>query len=422
MSEELAIKDMVEPVRKEVEKISSKDLMKNPNNQNGSAARPNKPLSKEWRQGVFKLLFINNGVGYDPQLEGEVECRIWLVENPERSSFGGLSLISTDHLASPELYVGLLDKLLRSAYREKEAHDAPCSLQFALKIGEAKLKSFVSHYEALGDNTFWIHECFPSVYEGLNWLLALCFTSMYKGRWDKTNIEKCLSLFSRYSLTAVQTYHLSRSLSQDLAIRLNGYNPNVEIVGGTTELQRFQSYREELSGGNTLYDLGCGYKPRSRHLVSKYKNIVQVDKAYNLKPISNNVVFYKEDIANIEIERGSHVLLSEVIEHNSKDYSFALIESLLNKADKIIITVPNRDFNEVWGGESYRHEDHEWEPTLEELKDFLPKVESHVLSITGIGDKVLLGGRMESISLMAIYTKKQFVTISQSNLKNKTFR
>ena len=380
-------------------------LRKNPNNQNSSHARPNKPLSKEWRQGVFKLLFINNGVGYDPSIEGEVECRIWLVENPDKSSFGELSLISTDHLCSPELYVGMLDTLLRSAYREKEEHDGPCTIQFALKIRETKLKSFTLDYKEIGNSIFWVTHSSTSVYESVNWLLALCFASMSKLYWDKTNVDKCRNLLKRFSLTGTQIYHISKGLPQDLAVKLNGFNPDLELVGGNTQLQRLQVFKKHLLGGSTLYDLGCGHNPQSRKLIGRYKKIVQVDKAYNLKSMSDDVIFINEDISNIDIEEQSHVLLAEVLEHNSKEFAQELVSNLLKKASKIVISVPNIGFNSVWNSDEYRHHDHQWEPTIEELEDLLPKVDTHTLSIEGIGDRLLLNDRRESISLLAVYTE-----------------
>jgi hypothetical protein len=97
--------------------------------------------------------------------------------------------------------------------------------------------------------------------------------------------------------------------------------------------------------------------------------------------------------------------MTEVIEHIEGAEAAKLVEAVLRtNFSKVVITVPNRDFNINYniGPDEMRHSDHKWEPNLEEFhtlmdlhlaivkSDLLLKRDSSKIKLTvsGIGDSV----------------------------------
>jgi hypothetical protein len=80
-----------------------------------------------------------------------------------------------------------------------------------------------------------------------------------------------------------------------------------------------------------------------------------------------------------------------MLEHIPKEKAKELLISLKTKKfRKLIITLPNADFNQFYklNGE-FRHEDHCWEPTFKEAVDFITDVfKEKIKLIKAIGDKI----------------------------------
>jgi hypothetical protein len=70
-----------------------------------------------------------------------------------------------------------------------------------------------------------------------------------------------------------------------------------------------------------------------------------------------------------------NVIISEVIEHNTKEDAVALLRSILKFQYKsVIITTPNAEFNKYYSETmERRHEDHVFEPTRAEFKEIIHK-------------------------------------------------
>jgi SAM-dependent methyltransferase len=89
------------------------------------------------------------------------------------------------------------------------------------------------------------------------------------------------------------------------------------------------------------------------------------------------------------------VILSEVIEHMSKERAEALIKQVIDSMDfnNFVITTPNKNFNQYYfeEEEEKRHEDHRFELTEEEFKGWIENIvrgKGYNIEFIQIGDKV----------------------------------
>lgn len=82
-----------------------------------------------------------------------------------------------------------------------------------------------------------------------------------------------------------------------------------------------------------------------------------------------------------------NVICTEVLEHNEFVDAIALVKKVVNKIkfNQFIITVPNAEFNQFYGLEGFRHDDHIFEPTWEEAEKM---VSEYNFEMFKVGDKV----------------------------------
>ena len=98
--------------------------------------------------------------------------------------------------------------------------------------------------------------------------------------------------------------------------------------------------------------------------------------------------------------------MTEVLEHMTRDRAESLLVSLLkSEARKIVVTVPNANFNKHYGLEgSFRHDDHQFEPTFEDWCDDMVTLAAQYgwdVDNVPIGDVV----DDQSVSTMSVFTR-----------------
>jgi hypothetical protein len=115
---------------------------------------------------------------------------------------------------------------------------------------------------------------------------------------------------------------------------------------------------------------------------------------------------------------GADVILSEVLEHIEKDEALKLLQALRQvEVNKLIITVPNKDFNEFYGmaETEFRHDDHKWEPTYDEWVKFLGDAAKttglYLTKFCKAGDVVITatengGFKSASVFLLTVFSKE----------------
>jgi hypothetical protein len=145
-------------------------------------------------------------------------------------------------------------------------------------------------------------------------------------------------------------------------------------------------------------------------LCSKYEEVFALDAAEEQNEINKgkvakrqiNNVFPHHVLVNAEwikenesLFDGADVLLTEVVEHMPQAEAQALVEAILKtKYRKLVITTPNKDFNQFYGmaEEEFRHSDHDWEIPLAEFGSWtcqiLENSDLFGCQVYGIGDSV----------------------------------
>lgn len=183
--------------------------------------------------------------------------------------------------------------------------------------------------------------------------------------------------------------YLNESISTEYKIdQLNNFESRVRFI-------------KQYINTNNLLDIGCGegrYLTRFAGQVKKYIGIDIDEKCIDScldkckKRGIENAVFYPtlEDFLKSEHGQDEYTIIaSEVIEHIEEDKEFLLSVVTNLVWNKIILTTPNKDFNQHYRIDS-RHEDHVREYTHDELCNLLISLNNlnSVYEIHGIGDSV----------------------------------
>lgn len=172
---------------------------------------------------------------------------------------------------------------------------------------------------------------------------------------------------------------------------------------GNTQKQRYLEIKKHIDKGNVLHDLGCGELYYSRNLNEFYDTIyawdtdshIQERNARFIKKKNLTNIVLKEAVTNtseLNFEGKTDILITEMLEHMPKEQAGELVIKLSQLPfRKLIMTVPNKDFNQFYKLETeFRHDDHHWEPTYQEtiewFKQLLPNDER--FKIIPIGDAV----------------------------------
>lgn len=94
---------------------------------------------------------------------------------------------------------------------------------------------------------------------------------------------------------------------------------------------------------------------------------------------------YKNDYLGNEI---FDVLCTEVLEHNEYNDAQALVKKVKSsiKHNKFILTLPNAEFNQFYGIEGFRHDDHKWEASMDDVNNLMPKGTNY--EVHNVGDVV----------------------------------
>lgn len=179
--------------------------------------------------------------------------------------------------------------------------------------------------------------------------------------------------------------------------------PNLELTRHNNHTQRIDKICEiVIADDNDILDFGCGefkYFKRLSHLIKDNRKYYAVDKTdYSLflekiKIRSKFDASFYTDIYDIELTKNTTVIFTEVLEHMGFEAANVYIEYLLNNqyVDKLIITTPNKDFNEYYMMDTeMRRDDHVIEVNMETFKDFINSIkgiEQYNVKFSGICDK-----------------------------------
>jgi len=181
---------------------------------------------------------------------------------------------------------------------------------------------------------------------------------------------------------------------------------------GNTAEHRRNYIKSLLSFKNDIVDIGCGdgfYAiPYSKNLVESSYHAFDIDqeqldklkKKISKGNISNINVYESRDefFDKLSTLNNADIIITEVVEHMGEDQSREFLIDVLSIVDKkaniVIITTPNFEFNVNYCSEAkFRHDDHKWEMTRDQFKDFMNDIITSCelscdVEFVGIGDIV----------------------------------
>ncbi|WP_334074213.1 MULTISPECIES: class I SAM-dependent methyltransferase [Paenibacillus] len=225
-----------------------------------------------------------------------------------------------------------------------------------------------------------------SLYQLLHAVSVLClFLSMFGNEY----VDISDSILDKYikSLNVIDAPFYIRSLfvrnflaSRD---RFKKYKAELEktdrysirFAFGGTALQRRNYIGSALAFDKSILDVGCGEGfyaiPFAGKIEGSYyavdineELLEQVQRKAARKELDNIITFASIDLF-LESYNGERVdvILTEVIEHMSREEAERLIRQICGQVDfdRLIITTPNADFNRYYELEGFRHDDHKWE-------------------------------------------------------------
>lgn len=185
--------------------------------------------------------------------------------------------------------------------------------------------------------------------------------------------------------------------------------PGIQLQYGNTATQRLEYIKGLLNFDKPIIDIGCGEGAYAIPFAQKLKKSALKYYAIDINEdelarVSKKAIEKELDIItlnshdklveHIDWNIKYDVIITEVIEHMDKEESQNIIRWVLNNVnfDKIIITTPNVEFNVHYMlGDQLRHDDHKWELTREQFKEYFSDIiikEKNNIKYLDIGDIV----------------------------------
>lgn len=317
--------------------------------------------------------------------------------NKHQTNFGYLDY---SNYSSGSAILLLINLQLRTAYNSKQELDnIPATLAFTVHnhLSRDYTKSFPG--KVVQCNTEYEHSLIviegDSVYEALNICAIISLLSIL--HHPDIYIENPQYLkYLKNAVLLTTDYPLLRSM---VSFVKNGkffesIKPILSLTPFTFSLKRSQDVRKDyyegliksndLDLGERLIDLGCGEGSYFKLHCKHYSNVDAVELAdgpydtafHMVRKIQQEEVItvhnsdIKDYLLTQETLSDADVLLTEVLEHMPLSVGTTILKNILSKNPKrVTITLPNHSFNLNYGlkpGE-YRHDDHYWEPTHEDI-------------------------------------------------------
>lgn len=388
------------------------------------------PLSKTFKDGTFRLLFLDSNTqsSFAKGVKEEFEY------------------LDKTRYANPYAIIMMISTALATASNqqaEDDKSDFMTYVSFTINAPSGLLEQLSRtcnvQYESLDRYNHKVSVAADTVFEALNLAQMICITAALSD-WDfdirlnRSGIEKYLKIMNKANAPYIARYIFkskaitTREMFPQLKQLLDDKDFNFAF--GNTQVQRLDAIKQALLTSyksERLVDIGCGEMFHAIRLSQNYDSIVgfDADESFvesNLHALRkkqvDNITFYAQKVTPAFIKEseglfeGADILLAEVLEHMEKEESVSLVRALQNtKVNRIIVTIPNRDFNKYFfdgvteNEEWTRHNDHKWEPNFKEFEQFLQQslVKGWTAATLGIGDKV----KDDPISFLAVITKDE---------------
>ena len=238
--------------------------------------------------------------------------------------------------------------------------------------------------------------------------LVFLFIALMNRNLENINndmVEKYINVINKLDTPFYVRYLFSLEMFKSKKI-FNQYKNDLEntqkykinLSFGNTHEQRVDFIRDQLDFKCPILDIGCGEGSYVTRFSKKVERYYAVDNDPEmLKIVGNKLAKYEienvivsdnfEDLVDEKVD----IILTEVIEHMSKNEAEDLIRKILHTINfnKFIITTPNRTFNKYYLLDGFRHEDHKWEMSEMEFKNWIDSVmDDYKYEFVGIGCQV----------------------------------
>ena len=372
------------------------------------------------KQPFHRRLRRGNIYGWFANPENSTFC-IYFKDSDVETSYGReFEYLDQTRYSSPQLLLGIVNEVLRTAstapqpeYEPDLKHVCRATVTMDINAGLVRrltnvltsdVKVAFNQIYSNNDTLYKVVIMGNSVYQVLTTLqIVACLACASNPNIDlamkKADIAKYLRILAG-AKAPYYVWHLFLSRNIQDRGTFESFRSELDASGmllnfGNTQVQRLDAIRKALSAPgkkDVLLDIGCGELHHAVKLVNLYDQIVAYDSDPEVAEIAtgkikarrleDNITFLNHRVCGDDVPQlddayggqGYDVLLTEVVEHMEKSEAAYLVRYLaMSDAGRIVITVPNRDFNINYGlkeGE-IRHLDHKWEPNQEEFRAFL---------------------------------------------------
>jgi hypothetical protein len=385
-------------------------IRKNPETQKEN----NKPFQRDLRKGEILSWYVN-----------ENHFRTYFKEkNLESSFYKNLNnnYLNQSAYNCPYVYCSIINENFSSVLKKETEKDLVCFNEIILHqvfISNAKIiKLFQKHFENISIEENKIeHKVSQLKVSGkttLNYLikvvhvLCLILAIEDKNLYIEVN-ESIAKKYAQYLIDINAPYFIVYLYNSRLINDFNMFKTikemfkekQWELFYGNTQKQRYDQIKKVMPGGKLLNDIGCGELYYSKYFKDIYDQIFAWDtdktiqernsKYLNKKSISNIILKDEFKVEEMQSDNETDLLITEMLEHVPKEKAIEFLQNIKEKQfRKLVITLPNQDFNKFYKLEDeFRHDDHYWEPTYEESVDMIKSIFNDKLKeIKKIGDKI----------------------------------
>jgi predicted RNA methylase len=399
-------------------KTENKDISwvikKNPNTQKET----NVPFIRPIKKGTAYSWYVNDNL-----------FRIYFKENGKESSF--YKDLNNNYLNQGQYncayaYSSMINEVLASALKETEK-DIICHNEVTLQDINVASKSILNFFEkyfseigVLIKSEVLYEKVYSIKFSGekklyymLNLVNVFCLIQSVEDKNIYIDMSENLAKKYASALKLIEApyfikYLFNSRVIDDLkvfqSIKELLENKNEQYFFGNTQKQRYDQIKRHIQPGKILQDIGCGELFYSKMFADKYNKVIAWDSDKDLQE-RNQKYIERKNFSNIEL-RGEYdinnlviddeetdLLITEMLEHIPKENAKKVLNDLKDKKfRKLILTLPNKDFNQFYKLESeFRHPDHYWEPNYEETESFIYEIfeeEKFEILFKRIGDKI----------------------------------
>ena len=385
-------------------------IRKNPNTQK----EVNKPFQRDLRKGEIFSWYMS-----------DKSFRTFFKEKGSESSF--YKNINNNYLNQSAYncayaYCSMINENFSSVLKEQSEKDIVCQNEIVLQqvfVSNINMVNmFKKHFDLINIEEEQIeNKVYKIKFSGkttLNYLMKIAHVLCLILSMEDQNIyidvtESIAKKYAQYLIDIDAPYFIVYLFNSRLIDDFNVFKSvksifqvkGWELFYGNTQKQRYDQIKKIMSGGKLLNDIGCGELYYSKYLKDVYEKIIAWDTEKSIQE-RNAKYLIRKGISNIELknefkvnelvsDNETDLLITEMLEHVPKNTAIEFLTGIKDKSfRKLLITLPNKDFNQFYKlGEEFRHDDHCWEPSFEEsvimMNDIFGK---DVKLIKQIGDKI----------------------------------